>query len=144
MSVSFSACDHLNATQVMRSDGQRHTRYAEVEIPETWQFNWSNRNARLVLALLGLEDPYLSGEASVAECRRALMLARSRDASAYTRGEEVEYGAPRPNEDGTIELKPVRMLSYGLDSEGVRHRMEAFAQFVEVAAKLGATHIRWG
>lgn len=145
MSVSFSASDHRNATQIMRSDGQKHTRYASVELPETWQFfNWSNGNARLVLSMLGFSGDDLYGEATIVECRRAVMRARSRDAAQYTRPEEIVYGAPRANEDGTVELKPVRVHSGGLDTSGVRERMEAFAQFVEVAAKLGATHIHWG
>lgn len=145
MSVSFSASNHRNATLIMRGDGHRYTRYAEVELPEAWQFfNWSNANARLVMSLLGFEAVDLCGEASIAECRRAVMLARARGAGAYTREDEIGHGAPRTKEDGTVELKPVRLHSFGLDEAGVRERAEVFAAFVEVAAGLGATHIHWG
>jgi hypothetical protein len=145
MSVSFSASDHRNTTQTLRSDGLKYTRYASVELPETWQFfNWSNGNARLVLNLLGFSGDDLYGEATIVECRRAVMRARSRNAEQYTRPEEIVYDAPRVNEDGTVELRPVRVYSFGLDAPGVCERMEAFAAFVEVAAKLGATHIHWG
>lgn len=142
--MSFSASDHRNATQVMRSDGQRHTIYAQIELPEAWKFfNWSNANAQAVLGMLGFSGDRLYGEATLAECRHAVMRARAQGFRAHTREEEVTYGAPRANADGTIELKPVRMLSFGLGEAGLIERVECFAQFVEVVAALGATHVSW-
>lgn len=144
MSVSFFAQNHLDSTMVRTSSGS-YKRYAKVELPAAWEdLNWSNGNARLVLSMLGFSGDDLYGEAPIADCRRAVMRARSRKAEQYTREEEIVHGAPRTNEDGTVELKPVRMHSFGIDAEGILHRVNAFAQFVEVAAKLGATHIHWG
>jgi len=108
--------------------------------------NWANDNGVRVLATLGIvgEDaPY--GEMTIAEARRAVMRARSRsDLSAYTREEEVRHGAPRADENGVVELKPLRVYSPSLDENSIQDRIEQFAHFVEESAARGATLVRWG
>jgi hypothetical protein len=55
----------------------------------------------------------------------------------------VTYGPPRENGDGTIELRPGRVWSTGLDVEGMRVRLAAFERAIHELARRGATHITW-
>ncbi len=106
--------------------------------------NWCNENACTMLKVLGLRGSE-GGHASIAEARRAVMRATSRsDLSAYARPDECLYGRPRADEDGAIELRPIRMVSMGLDAEAIEERVAQFAKFVEESARRGATHIWWG
>jgi len=110
--------------------------------------NWANSNARAVLNVLGLpgyDEDTLAGEATIVVCRRAVIRANATESlDAYTRPGAVEYAPPREHEDGVVELKPVRMVSFGLCEEGIRERVDAFAAFVEAAAGAGALGISWG
>jgi hypothetical protein len=146
VSVSFYAENRRASSMTLRGMGAKRA-YERVEIPDAYDFNWSNGNAAKVLALLGLASEDLAGETSIEECRRAVIKATARlngSAQEYTRPEYVEYGSPRENEDGTVELKPVRILSFGLDEAGLKSRVDCFSQYVEVAANAGATHVMWG
>jgi hypothetical protein len=115
-----------------------------VEETDAPSLNLANDNAARLLAILGLpcdED----GEVTIAESRRALMRARARqDLSLFTREGKTVYGAPRAQEDGSVELRPVRAQSFGLSAEGLRDRIERFGTFVEEAAARGARTIFWG
>lgn len=105
--------------------------------------NLCNGNAAALCGLLGLPQEY--GSAPVALARRAVMRARARaDVSAFTRPEETVHGAPRVHADGTVELRPIRISSMGLDSAGLVDRLERFAALVESAAAAGGTEISWG
>lgn len=123
-----------------------------VDMPEKIELgislNWSNSNARAVLSVLGLpgyDEDTLAGEATIAECRRAVIRANATESlDAYTRPDAVEYAPPREHERGVVELKPVRMVSFGLCEEGIRERVDAFAAFVEAAVSAGALVISWG
>ncbi len=142
MSVTISGSDHTRA----------HSRFegcfasVDLDIEDPRHVNWSNGNARAMFALLCLGDE-LYGEAALPDVRRAILRARAtfdRRAPALVRPEEVGYGAPRENEDGAIELRPVRMWSAGLDVVGIRSRLDAFERCVDTLAGRGATHINWG
>ncbi len=105
--------------------------------------NLANDNARLLLQALGLSDE-LWGSLSVAEARRAIMRARSRsDLSPFTRPNETVYGRPQTNEDGSIQLRPVRLQSMGVNENRMASYITRFANFVEASASRGATSISW-
>lgn len=116
----------------------------KVEHSEAPYLNLANDNARLVLEALGL-DTELWGELSIAKARRAVMRGRSRsDLTPFTREDGVVYGRPRADDDGVVQLRPVRVRSMGVDEDRMASYIERFADFVERSASLGATTITWG
>ncbi len=144
MSVSFSGLDSTRPhpkfegtwTAVRLSDNDD-----DFEEP-----NFSNTNARAVLDLLGLPFEDGTGAAAISDVRRAIMRARAtfeKRAPALVREDEVQYGRP-VDRGGVVELRPLRMLSFGLDAEGLRSRLELVAAYVERVAARGATHLSWG
>ncbi len=116
----------------------------EVVTDDRPEVNYSNGNAHLLLEVLGLEaEP--CGSMTIPEARRAVMRGRSRrDLSDFERPSEVEYGPPRDNGKGVVELRPLRFLDVGLSSEDLRRRVDCFSALVEESAKRGATEISWG
>jgi hypothetical protein len=97
---------------------------------------------------LPLEDGEVppSGEIPVADARRALLRARAtleREAPKHVRPLEIEHGAPRAHEDGTVELRPIRAYVFGLNEAAVTDRLDRFGTFVEAIAERGATHVAW-
>jgi hypothetical protein len=110
-------------------------------------FNLCNANARALLGLLGLPDDDLCGGCTMAEANRAVMKAEATFASrvaSYTRPDEVVFGQPRANEDGTIEMRPVRAYGQGLSEDDLAIRLTRFKVFLAEAANLGADMISWG
>lgn len=115
-----------------------------VEETDAPSLNLANDNAARLLAAMDLPCD-CDGEMTLAEARRGLMRARARqDLSQFVREETTVYGAPRAQEDGSVELHPVRAQSFGLSVEGLRDRIERFGAFVEAAAARGAQTIFWG
>jgi len=131
------------------------------------EINYSSMNARIVLSLLGLCAPPsriplkdmtpsfgldsgqndLTGDQTVPEMRQRIMVARATfdtQVSALTSEEECVYGAPRTNEEGAVELRPLRAWSRGLDEEDIREKFYALVDFVELIASEGATTVHWG
>lgn len=105
--------------------------------------NLANDNAKRLLAVLGVPFDY-AGEMAVADARRALMRARARvDLTPFEREAETVYGAPRADEYGVVELRPLRLSAPALTADDLRDRVERFAAFVEESAARGATEIRW-
>jgi hypothetical protein len=125
----------------------RHPRRPELEDPRF--VSWSYGNAVAMFGLLGLfikSEAGLTGEAPVADIRRAIVRARAtfeRRAPGFERAEVIQHGAPRTHADGSIELRPVRAWSMGLDTEGMRVRLDAFERAIHELARRGATHITW-
>jgi hypothetical protein len=70
--------------------------------------------------------------------------ARNVDLTHLVREEETVYGPPRTDEDGTVQLRPLRVFSRGLSLQGLNDRITAFAALVQDAAEAGATRINWG
>jgi hypothetical protein len=120
-------------------------------------------NARAVLAALGLATPShlcgatpsdsatarqelfeLCASCTLPEARRGLLRARNSDLVPLERSSHCEYGSPRRADDGTIELRPLRMTSGGVDAHGLRLRIELFARLVQRATEIGAPGITWG
>lgn len=106
--------------------------------------NLANSNARALLQAMGLDSEELYGECSIADARRAIMRARNTDVSDFTRAEEIVHGKPREDAEGVIQLRPVRMVSFGLDVHGLNDRIDRFADMVEEGARKGARGIFWG
>lgn len=106
-------------------------------------FNLANDNAGLLFEALGLgASPY--GDLSVPEARRAVMRARSRsDLSPFTRETEVLHGRPRADENGVVNLRPMRLHSAGVDEAKMASYIDRFSAFVEASASRGATTISW-
>jgi hypothetical protein len=146
MSISFAGTDQN------RPHPRLEGRYASVwlDVNDPRGVNWCNGNAVILLDLLGLEgdeNGSLYGEVTVADARRAILRARAtldRRGPALERAPTVSYGAPRLADDGTIELRPIRSWSSGLDVAGMRTRVDAFERCVNALVERGATHITWG
>ncbi len=114
-----------------------------VENDDAPSLNLGNDNAVSLLGVLGLSTDCW-GQVTLPEARRAVMRARARKSlSAFERSTETLHGAPRVNDDGTVELRPIRCHGFGLTEDGLRDRVERFAYFIEVAAARRATTITW-
>lgn len=108
---------------------------------ETWlrldyehpdHLNLNNGNAAALIRLLGFEDGP-SGEVTMPEARRGIIRARNTSkASDYTRAPESERGR-----------RGCRVISGGLDLDGLMSRLERFESFVDVMERMGATSIYW-
>lgn len=108
--------------------------------------DWNMGNASAMFQLLGLPTDEQWGQLPLPVLRRAVMRAKARferTAPSLTRAPSVQHGAPRENADGSIELRPVRVWGGGLDVEGMKTRLNAFSDFIELAAERGATAISW-
>lgn len=93
-----------------------------------------------VLAVLGLPE---HGACSLPEARRAVIRARNRDLAPFTSPEEVEHGRPRPREDGTVELRPVRFIAFSIDAERLLRMVDRVEALVTRAGSAGASQITW-
>jgi hypothetical protein len=122
-------------------EGREHTTHPKLHLA------WGHDTVQRLWALLGLA---VDAEASmytqmwpVPLIRRGIMLARAtfdRVAPTLTR-EEITETTALQQQDGTIRLHAVRYYQPGLDVEGLKHRLELFASFVEAVAAEGATHV---
>ena len=106
--------------------------------------NWANERARAILALLGF-DSIEWGEISILEAQVAIRRARSALArrEGVTWGEEIQCGSPRTREDGSIELRPVRVVRGACSREYLEREIDRVVSFVSLVASKGATHIQW-
>ena len=113
--------------------------------------NWNQGNAFAVLRLLGLlpedgDDTDMFGQVSIADARRALMVAWARFARVgpgLVREEQTTYGRP-VERDGVVVLKPVRVWVGGIDLAYLSRQLQAWGETVEALAGRGATHVCWG
>jgi hypothetical protein len=156
MSITFSGIDRTRTRTVDFGDGKPFEVPESVNLCEDQEeefdhplfLNLCSANGRAFLELLGFEpNDELYGEASVADVRRALMVARAtfdRKAEAFTREDEATYGGPRTNSDGTVELRPLRSYGLGLGTDQLAGYIDRLAALTEALAAKGATHITWG
>ena len=133
---------HSYATRVYLNDD----RDADYEDPRS--MNLASANGRAFLAFLGF-DPGVGpdGEVTIAEMRRAIFRAVNtfdRTVKGHTREEVAEYGSPREIDGGIIEMRPLRVLSFGIDEEYFSRQLARLSILVEALAARGATHIAWG
>ena len=94
--------------------------------------SWSNSNAEALLTLL--------------EVQRAIAKAKSsfkKEAGKYTRETEIGYGPPR-EEDGVVELRPLRYVSYGIDERYLATQLERLEEYMGRLAEAGAERVGWG
>jgi hypothetical protein len=156
MVEAFSRMFHGEDNAEIRSDLAREARgdcpschgTGVEEVPaeiydRTLSLNFATGNALPLLGALGLpREPY--GECTIAEAKRALLRASNVSLESYTRATEIHYGAPCEQDDGTIELKPVRLHIKGLSVQDLARRVAEFAAFVRASAEAGASKILWG
>ena len=155
MSVQLSASNHNEMEDEVL--GKRFPKWIHLgdcddiakEIEHPLFIDWSNVNARSVLTLLGLVKVGgdLAGEISIPEARRAVMRARAtfdRVASRLIRYGKVQYSPPRANEDGSVEIRPLRYVEPAVGTEYLARQIDRFEKYVEHVAKKGATHVSWG
>jgi hypothetical protein len=132
MSVSFQAQNRAVETSSVVISGREYKTYQIVTIPPEIDLNWSNANARLVFGACGLENDDLCGVRDIYEMRRAIIFGRHSMTSKRA-----------PQFARQVEIGP-RFYSCGLSEDQVVERIERLADYVETAAKLGATHCTWG
>jgi hypothetical protein len=107
--------------------------------------NWSNGNASLILSLLDVpEDDLPAGRLTLFQARQKLLKALNLPVDKAVRQEETIYAKPRQNEDGSIELKPIRFHSSGLHESDIVERLNKLMEFVVMSQNQGATEISWG
>lgn len=94
--------------------------------PVSYDYNLGNVNAKVLLSLFGFTET--CGEADIFEFRRGMLRANNVNLSRYVR-ETEEIG---------------NMVSFGLDEEGIRSRVEMFGLWLEGEIKQGATKVNWG
>jgi hypothetical protein len=152
MSINFCGQNH-NETETLSNGYKLHARVDLHDDPEAddsdpRNFNLSNMNGRAFLDFLGLEsEDGPCGEASIADMRRAIFRAVNtfdRAIKPFTRETVTEYGTHRVNDDGTVELRPIRVVEFGIDESYFAQRLAQLATLVEALAARGATHITWG
>ncbi len=126
-------------------------RHIALSLEDPAGMNLSNTNARAFFELLGWNacdgDGSLIGEQSITRAKRAILRAREdfdHRAPALVRETEIAYGPPRLDASGRLlELRPIRMLSFGLTADDLRSYLDRFEALVQALADLGATTIRW-
>lgn len=69
MIAVFTARNKRDSTMSMRSSGAVGKSYAVIELPLSYQYNWSDKTAREVLRTLGFTT---ETEASCEQCRTAI------------------------------------------------------------------------
>ncbi len=110
--------------------------------------NLANTNARAFLSFLGLGDGEdLYGEVPIPEVRRAIMRARAtfhQRAYSFVRSPQIINGSPRVNDDGSVELRPVRVHIAGIDEDYLMRQLDKLEVLVGELAERGATHLGWG
>lgn len=151
MSVSFFGIDHrhLEATPYGAFPTRvRLSNDAEGDLSDARSVNLANENAVALFGLLGL-DPGdgLCGGAPLPDVSRAIMRAKAtfrRRVGAFLREDVVVYGEPRVNEDGTVELRPVRVWSAGIDADYLWRQLDRLEVLVQALEARGAKHLGWG
>lgn len=102
-------------------------------IPMEGDFNLANANAAALLGLLGLfDDP---DEDFVGDIRIDDLQARIDVAQAFWEDEGVKF--TRDEERGK------NWISFGLDANDLKKRLDRFASFVAYAKQRGATGFSW-
>lgn len=107
------------------------------------ELNVCNENRTILMQLLGLTDDSI-GSLPLPQARRALMVARSRIGRfSGVRADEVVYGRPRPNDDGTIELHPIRVVSQGCDQGRLESYLNRLDAILADGSAVGAERLVW-
>jgi len=108
-----------------------------------FELNLCNGNARLLLALLRLDDECLYGSASLPDVRRAIMFAKNTDRSGFTRDATVGRAVARQCDDGTAFIAP-NVFVGGFSADDLEDRLARLEEVVDNAQAFGASEITWG
>jgi hypothetical protein len=95
--------------------------------------NWANANARAMLNLLEfpLDDECdLTGQMTLPEARQAFIRTKT----------SIDRLAKRHTRETVVED---RFVSFGLDQEGIKRRLQDFGVFLDKALAAGAKFIYW-
>jgi hypothetical protein len=152
MSVTFQALDATRPQSFTCSDGEVLTHPSRVELPD-WEWggpNFHNAGGAAIVRILaeatGTVLDTVQDSISIHEARRALWAAQARFeqlALKHTFEGEIVHGEPRTDEDGVVELRPVRVINCGLDMAGIERRFGELCRFIDDAVSAGATDISW-
>jgi hypothetical protein len=152
MSVSFFGLDFKQIRHTPHGSFPRRIHLhddPQEDITDPRNVNLANPNARAFLVFLRLQDAGedLYGNVPIPEVRRAIMRARAtfhQRAHAFVRRCEIIHGKPGVNEDGSVELRPVRVWVGGIDEEYLMRQLDRLGVLVGELAERGATHLGWG
>ncbi len=102
--------------------------------------NYSNRNAAIVLGLLGIDTEPGYGQITLAEipqARRAIIKALNGGSSLPTVEQEAEYTTRVIDQGGVATInRSLRYLDPGIDQEGVERRLREVATLLAQASAL--------
>lgn len=114
------------------------------------ELNLANRNFAVLYDVLGLKkvlgrDFDYVGEMTLAQAKRALMFARNHTTlKNFEIAEELIHGKPQNNEDGSVELRPLRHYDQGLSNEKLQSYIDRFAAFLQEVEERGGDMVYWG
>jgi hypothetical protein len=173
MSISFTHDKHVNSTGKLEhcmcaqlapgwmtssAKPEDIKRHANKRCPHCKGTGWeegfiappltiSNSNAWAFMDLAGIARPgnAWQGSLTLPEARRALMVGRARfDRVACQLERPTGYTFTMPAVvNGTVVLRPLKSVEFGLSREMLALYLEAFALLVDDAIKEGATEILW-
>ncbi len=108
--------------------------------------NYNNRNAALVLGLLGIDAEAGYGQIALAEiptARRAILMALNGASPLPTVEEKVAFATTVVDQGGLPTItRSLRLLDPGIDQEGVERRLREVAALLARASEL-QSDISW-
>ena len=140
MSVCFKAIDKKVVVRKVRD-------WEVFRSSDEKELNLANYNCRRVLASLDIDSEYLCGELSLSEMMALINRAKIRSnntnhLSKHVRKQKVVHGKPCMR-DGVIEMRPVRMVEYGIDENYLIEKINLLSNLVDWAKENDFTHIEW-
>jgi hypothetical protein len=142
MGIEFQA---VNANET-EDHGRFGVHPLRVSVPgfEEISLHLSYSVARAVFRFLDLEIDLDGGDRDIPTIRRAIVRARALgNAAEFGQPYRIEYAPPRENSDGSIEMRPPRLIDCGLDAERILRHVDTIESYLVAAADLGATHLTW-
>lgn len=137
----------LNDNVMVKAFGRTHPDFVHVDEEDPRDMNLASANFAALARVLELPvDEGGMGSLPVADLRRRIIRANASleaRVQANVRPESVEYGAPRQNPDGTVELRPLRMYGGGLDADRLGGYVVRLEELVLELERRGATRITW-
>lgn len=102
--------------------------------------NYSNRNAAIVLGLLGIDTEAGYGQITLSEipaARRAIIAVLNSSRSLPTVAQQAQFITSVTDEDGLPTIRrTLRHLESGLDEEGIERRLLEVAELLATASEL--------
>lgn len=105
--------------------------------------NFSNRNARHILSLLGVHDEDLCGEMSTDDFERALVLADT--TGGIPTLTTVSVGGENVTVEGSVaDMSSVRVIEHGRDADYDARALDSLRDVLVQAKELHAEAVFWG